>query len=404
MNDHEIAQARPHGRARGMTNPRVVRMLVALVLAGLVAHRIVERRDAEAELARWTDARAIKNVALVAPHRDSAPREFTLPGKIIAFYDAAIHAQVSGYVKEWRTNIGAAVKKGEVLAVIDTPELDEKIAQAQEQLSKAKAAQALADLTAQRWGALRSTSAVSQQASEEKDGDSRVKKADVGAATARMERLMAQKAFAEITAPFDGIVTERNIDIGSLVGATDGDKPLFKVAEVHAVRVYVRAPQTYAARMHKDAAATMVLADHPDRTFNATVASTSNAFEQQSRTLLVELIADNPDNALLPGAYADVRFSLPPQDEACLYIPASAVLVGSGGVRVATLGAGDRVHFKPIIVGADLGAQIEVASGLLPDDRIIDNPGDSLGEGDEVRVSTSATAERNAGAGHNSAQ
>jgi RND family efflux transporter MFP subunit len=400
MIQHETTQLLTPAGARGKMIPKVALLLAGLLLAGVAVHRVVDRREEEVRLARWTDQRAIPNVALLTPHRDASPREFTLPGKVAAYYDATVHAQVSGYIKEWRKDIGAVVKKGEVLAVIETPELDEQIAQAREELSKAKATQSLADLTAQRWSALRSTSAVSKQASDEKESDSSVKRADVGAANARLERLTAQKAFAELIAPFDGIVTARNIDIGAFVGPSEDDKPLFKVADIHAIRVYVSAPQIYAARMRQGMAATLVLAQHPGRTFNATIATTANAIEQQSRTLLVQLAAENPDLALLPGAYADVRFSLPPQDDACLRIPASALLVGREGMRVATLGADNRVHFKQIAVSEDLGAEIEVASGLSPDDRVINNPGDMLGEGDEVRVSAPAEAEKTTGAGH----
>ncbi len=376
-----VAKKAPPRKHRGL----IILLLTLIILAGLVARGIEHRRTEAAKLERWTDERAIASVAVISPHLDTSPHVFTLPGRIAAFYDADIDAQVVGYIKEWRKDIGAIVKKGEILAVIDTPELDQQIAKAREDIAHAKAAEAMADLTAQRWDALRSTPAVSQQSIAEKESDSLVKQADVRAAEAELQRLLAKKDFANVVAPFDGVVTARNIDIGSFVDVSDQSQPLFKVADIHAVRVYVSAPENYAMDLLPGAKATLLLKQHPDRVFDATIVTTSNSIELKSRTLLVELNAPNPDRLLLPGEYAEVRFSLPSGPKNELRIPASALVVDKNGDRVATIENG-RAHFKNIVVAHDYGVEIEVASGLSPNERIIDNPGDTLAEGDEVRV------------------
>ncbi len=396
MTGHPTIDIQPGARP-GNRVGRFVLPVAGLVLAGLVVHGVLQRRDAEAKLARWTDERALPSVAVLSPHYDASPKSFTLPGDVQAFYDAEIHAQVSGYIKVWNKDIGAVAKKGDVLAVIDTPELDESIAQAEQEVTRAKATQAMAEVTAQRWGALRSSAAVSQQASDEKDSDTKVKRADVGAAEARIARLKAQKAFANVVAPFDGVVTARNIDIGAFVTPTGGGAPLFKVADIHAVRVYVSAPQSYAGRLKPGMEAKMTLAQHPGQEFLAKIATTANAIAEKSRTLLVELLASNPGGALLPGAYANVRFELPHEDKR-LRVPSSALAFGRKGMTVATLDDHDRVHFRTIAIGSDFGSEVEVESGLSPQDRIIDNPMDTLGDGDEVRVSAPPAQGRNAGA------
>ncbi|MDE2578098.1 MAG: efflux RND transporter periplasmic adaptor subunit [Hyphomicrobiales bacterium] len=360
-------------------------LFVAAVGAVLLAgYGVFARRADERRLAQWTIARATPNVALVAPETSTAPRILTLPGNLAALYDASINAQVSGYVKEWRKDIGANVKKGEVLAVIDTPELDERISQARQEVAKADAAKSLAVVTAQRWRALGSSAAVSRQAVDEKTSDARVKNADVGAAKANLDRLLAQKAFANLTAPFDGVITERNIDIGSYVSPTSAH-PLYKVADVHALFIYTNAPQNYAAQITKGMRATFTLPQFPGRTFEATVSATSNAISKSSNALLVQLETANKDGLLQPGSFADVRFELPTSG-ALLRIPASALVFDKNNVSVATVSDGNAVRIKPVTIAVDLGDDVEIASGLTKSDRIIDNPPDTLAENDVVNV------------------
>ncbi len=384
MSDHRtIAVGGPPQPRKGLG--RFTAPLTLIVLAGLVAQGVVQRRNAAAKLARWTDQRAIVSVALVSPRLDSSPRSFILPGRVEPFYDAAIQAQVSGYVKEWRKDIGAFVKKGEVLAVIDTPDLDQRIARARQMVARAKSTEALADLTAQRWNALRASGAVAQQAAEAKASDARITQADVAAAVAELNRLLAWKAFANVVAPFDGVITVRNIDIGSYVTISGKHPPLFKVADIHDVRIYVSAPENYAPDLRAGVAATLVLSQQPDRVFHASVVTTSHAIDVNSRTLLVELNAPNADHSLTPGAYVSVRFSLPRTSGVALLIPSSALAIAPRGRSVATIVNGC-ARFKKIVVAHDYGVEVEVASGVSPHDRLIDNPGDGLVDGDPVRV------------------
>ena len=244
--DGSAASPKSHAPVRA---GRVVILLIVVAL-GVAATGIFDRRHAEERLARWTNEQAVPTVALVSVRRGGDAREVVLPGDVEAFYDASIHGQTSGYVREWRKDIGANVRKGDILAVVETPELDERISVAESELLKAKANQALAHVTAQRWNSLRNSAAVSQQAADEKDSDANAKNAEVEAAQANVDRLKALKAFANIVAPFDGVVTARNVDVGSLVKADSNDgAALFTVADIHQMRVYVRAPQSYAAAL-----------------------------------------------------------------------------------------------------------------------------------------------------------
>jgi RND family efflux transporter MFP subunit len=329
-----------------------------------------------------------------------------LPGNVDAFYTAAIHSQVMGYVQEWRKDIGAEVHQGDVLAVINTPELDERIAGAQSELAKAKANLSLAKVTATRWDSLRASAAVSQQAADEKDSDQRAQAAQVDAAASNVDRLKALKGFANIVAPFDGVVTARNIDVGSLVKAGDNDgQPLFAVADIHQMRVYVPVPETYAAQMQDGMKATLELPEYPDRTFEATIATTSHAIDSKSRSLLVELLADNQDGLLAPGAFARIHFVLPP-DANVFRVPASTIMFRNNSAQVA-VAQDNRIVLKKVHILRDLGTEVEIAAGLGQDERIVINPPDSISDGEQVRVTQAAgenqqkTAEEIAQTGRN---
>jgi RND family efflux transporter MFP subunit len=338
-------------------------------------------------------------VAVVTPKSGGAVRELVLPGNVDAFYSASIHGQVRGYVQEWRKDIGAKVKQGDVLAVVDTPELDESIAVAQSELAKSRANLALAKVTAARWNSLRTTGAVSQQAADEKDADSHARQAEVDAAQSNVDRLKAEKGFANIVAPFDGVVTTRNVDVGSLVRA-DGTNAtaLFTVADIHQMRIYVPAPESYAAELKDGIKATLELPEYPDRKFDATIVTTAHAIDQKSRTLLVELLADNKDGLLAPGAFTRVHFQIPP-DPNTLTVPASALMYRDTAPKVATVGADNHIVLKEVQVERDLGTVVEI-TGLSPDARVVANPPDSIADGEEVRVmeaageKTQAPAER----------
>ena len=313
MSEHHAEGSKPDTKDRAPVRAGRAIVFFCVAAVAIAATGIFERRHEHERLARWTEEQAIPTVALVSPREGGGAREVVLPGNVEAFFSASIHGQVSGYLQEWRKDIGANVKQGDVLAVVDTPELDQSIAVAQSELEKAKANLALAKVTAARWNSLRNTAAVSQQAVDEKDADARARAADVDAAQSNVDRLKAQKAFANIVAPFDGVVTARNVDIGSLVKAESNDgAALFTIADIHQMRIYVPAPQSYAASMKDGMKASLELPEYPDRKFDATISTTSHAIDQKSRTLLVELIADNKDGALSPGAFARVRFKIPP--------------------------------------------------------------------------------------------
>ncbi len=373
---------------------RLGRFLLPLaVVAAIVAVQgVTSRKHDEAQLAQWTKERATPTVAVVLPAHPTGARLLTLPGDVDAFYNASVHAQVSGYVQQWMKDIGADVRQGETLAIIDTPTLDQQIEQAKEELTKAKANLAFAKTTAERWNSLRASAAVSQQAADEKVSDAAAREAEVAAAAANVERLKAQKDFANIVAPFDGVVTARNIDIGSLVNDTLGPQStLFVVADTHEMRVYVAVPQNFEADIQVGMHATLKLPEYPDRTFDAVVATSSRAIAKTSRSLLVELHAENPDRLLRPGAFAQVLFQLQ-ESPTALVVPAGALLFRDAQVQIATVDANDRIRMKPIEIAKDFGATVEVASGLAPTDRIVVAPSDSIADGDEVHVKEETVA------------
>ncbi len=373
------------GKQPAMRRLRRIGLIAAIAAAALAATGIGSRMLGEARLAARTEEEAIPTVAIITPGRGLKDQELVLPGDIQAWFEAPIHARVGGYLKQWYQDIGAHVKSGQLLAEIDTPDLDQQLAQAEADLAAAQAKLDLADLTSKRWRALLKTDSVSQQETDERAGDAEAKKADVNAARANVDRLMALEAFKRIVAPFDGIVTARDTDVGALINAGGGAGPeLFKVADVHKMRIYVRAPQAMSGAIVTGDIADVRLPQNPDADFKAVVVTSSRAINQASRTLLIELQADNPDGALQPGAYAEVHFRLANSPNA-MTLPSTATLFREHGLEVATVGAGDRVVLKPIRVARDLGAQLIIASGLDPTDRVIDSPPDSLAEGDPVR-------------------
>ncbi|HEY4264438.1 MAG TPA: efflux RND transporter periplasmic adaptor subunit [Micropepsaceae bacterium] len=357
------------------------------VAAIIVASGIWVRLHASSEQASWTTEQTVPTVNVVHPSGLGGNGVLTLPGNLQAFYTARIYARVPGYVRQWYKDIGAVVHRGDILADIDTPELDQQIEQVKADLANAQAAQKLAETTAARWANLLAVDAVSKQEAEEKAGDLAVKNAQVNAAKANVDRLESMKTFARITAPFDGVVTERATDVGALVNAGAGStgSPLFTVSDLHKIRVYVQVPQNYSAQIHNHMKAELSLPEYPGETFSAQLVSTSDAISDQSNTLLVQLEADNRMGKLKPGEYAQVSLLLP-ADKGMLRIPSSALVFRGEGLQVATVGQDNHVVMKPIRIANDLGPQVEVSSGLDASDKVIDNPPDSLAMGDAVRV------------------
>lgn len=368
---------------------RIGAAVTAVVVAGLVANGIVVRMQAHADQESFAVAQSVPTVTVVRPQSAVNGNLLTLPGTLQAWYSAQIYARVPGYLTKWYKDIGAHVRKGELLADIDTPELDQQIAQAKADLQNAQAARQLSDTTNQRWQRLVALGAVAKQDADNKAGDLAVKTAAEVSAKANLDRLMALKEFARITSPFDGVVTQRTTDIGALVnpGGVTGATQLFTVADLHKMRVYIQVPQNYSAQIHGNLTAELVLPEYPGEKFQARLDSTSDAISNQSNTLLVELDADNPDGKLKPGEYAEVSFSLP-TPASTVTIPASALLFRGDGLRVATVNSQNHVVLKTVTVAEDLGTSVRLNSGLAATDRVIDNPPDSIGNGDAVRVAS----------------
>jgi len=368
---------------------RIGAAVAVVVVAGLVANGIMVRMQAHADQESFAAVQSVSTVTVVRPQSAVNGNVLTLPGTLQAWYSAPIYARVPGYLTKWYKDIGAHVRKGELLADIDTPELDEQITQAKADLQNVQAARQLSQITNERWQHLLTIGAVAKQDADNKAGDLAVKSAAVDSAKANLDRLMALKEFARITAPFDGVVTQRTTDIGALVnpGGVTGATQLFTVADLHEIRAYIQVPQNYSAQIHGKLTAELTLPEYPGEKFPAHLVSTSNAIDRQTNTLLVELDADNASEKLKPGEYAQVSFSLP-TPASTVTIPASALLFRGDGLRVATVNSQDHVVLKTVTVAEDLGTSVRLNSGLSPTDRVIDNPPDSISNGDAVRVAS----------------
>ena len=361
----------------------------ALVIAVVIAAMgIFNRSRSETQLTKWTREQAIPEVVVVTPQRGVGGQELVLPGQVEANYEAPIHARVSGYLKMWYEDIGAHVKAGQLLAEIDTPDLDQQLLQAKASLASAKADAELAELTAKRWKASIVANAVSQQTIDEKVGDATARQAQADAAAANVQRLNVLESFKRVVAPFDGIVTARKTDIGALINASGESGPeLFSVADLHKIRVYVRVPQAFSSMLTPGMTAVLKLPQFPDQPFEAKLDTTSNAIDHDSRTVLAEFLMDNPNGKLWPGTYAETHLQLP-ANPTMLHVPTSALLFRQEGMMVAAVGKGDKVELRSVTLGRDLGTQVEVLSGVAAADRIIDIPPDSIATGDKVRVQT----------------
>ncbi len=376
---------------------RPVGILGGVLVVVIVAGGLISRGLANQSLKSWTEAEAVPTVSVIAPTSTTGAQALILPGSVQAFYDAQIHARVSGYLIHWYQDIGAQVKAGQILADIDTPELDQQLDQAQANLASAVSNQKLAQITARRWTSLLSDDAVSHQEADEKAGDLAAKTSLVNAASAEVQRLRALEGFKRIVAPFDGIVTGRTTDIGALIAAgAPNDPGLFTVSDVHRLRIYVKVPQSYSADLRQGMTASLTVPEHPGETFTATLASTTGAVSDQSGTMLAELQIDNPTGALKPGDYAQVSFDLPPS-AGMIRLPASALMFRRKGMAVATVGPNSHVVLKYITIARDDGSYVEIASGIAPTDRVIDNPPDSLAENELVHPASAAARQANSG-------
>ncbi len=365
-------------------------IVVIVVAAVVVVEGLYSRSQNTDTLAKVAAQAAIPPVRVVHPVPPDKGTQIELPGTIQAYYAAPIYARVPGYLKAWYTDIGARVKQGQVLGIIDTPDLDRELDQAVADLAAAKAKARLAQLTAARWKALESSQSVSRQTVDEKLGDADAKQADVEAAQAKVTRLETMQDFKKLLAPFDGIVTARLTDVGKLIvaGGAQGQE-LFEVSDVHEMRVYVRVPQAYAAMLKPGVKANLVLPQYPGRPFPATLVTTSGAVAETSRTVLVELMAENTDNLLPPGSFAMVDFALPPNAHVLL-LPASALIFSEHGMQVAVLTKDNHVSLRKVELGRELGINVEVLSGVTTEDAIVDAPPETLADGDPVSLTEAA--------------
>jgi RND family efflux transporter MFP subunit len=372
---------RPVLSRRGL---RLSGIVLALLAAVIVIGGILSREQSSARLRDWTEAQAVPTVTVMRPGTGATGTMLDLPGRVEAYSRAPLYARVSGYLKAWHADIGAPVKAGQLLAEIEAPDLDQQLAQAQADLATAEANAALSGATLKRRQELANSNYVSRQDLDEKNADRAAKLAVVRAQQANVSRLQAMSGFKRIVAPFDGIVTARDTDIGVLINA-GGGAALFVVSDVRKLRVYVDVPQKFVPDIKTGATARIAVPERAGKTFSAVVEGSAQAVEIASGTTRMQLGVDNTAGELLPGSFASVRFELP-QNATILQVPGSALVFDRNGVRIAVADADDRVAFRQVTIARDLGKVIEISSGLQPDDRVIDSPPDGIAPGDKVRV------------------
>jgi RND family efflux transporter MFP subunit len=363
-------------------------LILLIVALSLAAWGEVSRVRARSLLGRETAQAAIPTVVTVIPNRTPLGEELVLPGTVQAYIEAPIYARTNGYLKAWSTDIGTQVTKGQLLGEIDTPEVDRQLSQAEADLATARANEALSTTTNVRWQGLLATESVSKQDADERAGDAAARKAAADSAAANVARLRELESFKRVVAPFGGVITARNTDIGALINAGQSTgAELFRIADMHKLRIFVQVPEAYAAATRPGLEADLRFAEQPSRTFTAKTVRTSNALDPTLRTLQVELELDNANREVFPGAYAEVHFKLPASAQS-LRLPANTVLFRAAGLQVATIDGQKRVRLKSIVQGRDFGNTIEILSGLEPDEVVILNPPDSLTDGVLVRISS----------------
>ncbi len=366
--------------------------VVATIVAAVVFFGISVRRGSERALQKETLASAIPSVNVVYPTPSTLSSEIALPGNTQAFMDTPIYSRTNGYLKSWYFDIGTHVRKGQLMAQIETPEVDQQLQVAQADLKSAQANLDLANTTSTRYQNLLKTNSVSKQETDVAVSDAAAKKAAVDASMANVRRLEQLQSFENVYAPFDGIVTARNTDVGRLIqaGQNTTTQELFHLAAIGQLRVYVAVPEAYSAAIKVGGKATLTLDEYPGRVFEGTIARNSNAIDQASRTLNVEVDIDNPKGELLPGAYVFAHFKVP-EHAANLMIPSNTLLFRAEGLRVGVVRNG-RVQLVPVKIGRDAGASVEIASGLTPNDAVILDPSDSLASGQEVQIANQTNA------------
>ncbi|HUE24251.1 MAG TPA: efflux RND transporter periplasmic adaptor subunit [Bryobacteraceae bacterium] len=379
----EIAN-KPAPTARGWMVAALV-AVVGLFAAGALS--IKARAKEQVALSSETARLAVTTVSAGYPQPEPRSNELELPGSVQAYTESPIYARTNGYLLHWYKDIGAAVQKGELLADLDTPEVDQELSQAQAARQQMVAAEGLARTSADRWRELRRTDSVSQQELDQRTSDYAQAQANLAAADANVRRLQQLESFKHVYAPFAGVLTRRNVDIGALVNAGNGGsgKELFNLALIDPLRVYVSIPESDAPSIRAGMRAWIALAEFPASRFSGTVVRTANAIDQNTRTLLTEVDVPNKAGRLLPGAYAQVHFDVPVNGSR-LSVPSSAMLFRSEGPSVAVVGPDNRVQMRHILIGRDFGTSLEILQGVRANDRVVQNPPDALENGQAVRV------------------
>ena len=365
-----------------------IALLAGLTVVALVISGILPRIQARANLRRETQEMAVASVTVIHPTRAPAASEIVLPANVQAFIDAPIYARTNGYLRKWHVDIGSRVKAGQLLAEIDTPEVNQALRQARADLNTAEANLSLSRITTERYNDLLKTDSVSKQDADNAAGDYAAKQAIVHSAEANVKRLEELQSFQRIYAPFTGVITARNTDIGALIdsGASGGTRTeLFHIVQPDKLRAYVNVPEAYSQACKPGLTADLTLAEFPGRRFQGKLVRTASAIDTNTRTLLVEIDVDNPTGTLLSGAYAEVHLKLPGANSS-LILPVNTLLFRSEGLRVATVPDGQHAELKPVTLGRDFGSEVEVVSGLNGDETVIINPPDSLISGQAVRI------------------
>jgi RND family efflux transporter MFP subunit len=380
--DHRLDSNRPKGSARWWLLLLAVVAVVALILGA-----VLPRIHARADLRKETDEMAVPTVAVVKPKRAAPAAELVLPANVQAFVDSPIYARTNGYLRHWYVDIGAHVKAGQLLADIETPEVDQQLRQARAEVGTAQANLRLSQITAERYAGLLKTDSVSKQEADNAEGEYAARKAALESAQANVKRLEELQSFEKIYAPFSGVITARNTDIGALIesGSSGGTRTeLFHVAQPDKLRVYVNVPEPYSQSAKVGIKAALTVPEFTGRRFEGKLVRTANAIDQATRTLLAEVDVNNPTGTLLSGAYAEVHFNLPTVSSSFI-LPVNALLFRSEGLRVAAVEDG-KAELRQITIGHDFGSEVEVVAGLNGNESIVVNPPDSLVSGEAVRI------------------
>lgn len=363
-------------------------LLFVLILGGAIT--MLSRMSHDRALAKETELETIPTVAVVYPQREKPDEELILPGSLLAYVESPIYARTNGYLVRWYKDIGSHVNKGDLLANIDTPEIDQELNQARATQQQSVAALELAKISADRWEKLRKTDSVSAQEADTQASGYKQAQANLAAAEANVHRLEQLEGFKEVYAPFSGVLTRRLVDPGALINAGDGGtgRELFDMARVDPLRVFTSVPQAYSPFIRVGEKTFITLQEMPGQKFVALVARTAEAIDPNTRTLLTEVDVPNPDGRLLPGSFGEVHFKVGNNVDK-VTVPVNAMLFRSQGAQVAVIGPDNKVQLRPINIGRDYGTSLEILGGVSPDDRIVINPPDSLEDGQQVNVAQS---------------